>query len=141
MAPQTSFLNRVIWKSFETYSRKLVNDDGRKLQIYSGTILRDGREGMGPNKDIQVPEAFFKVVAVFKNKTETTPMGYIAVIMPNVTANGLDPMSENATACEEQRHGGSGTMARKWSSYVVPLAEVEAKSGLRFPFLQSVAAL
>ena len=50
-------------------------------------------------------------------------------------------MSENATACDEQKHGGSGSMARKWGSYVVPLAELEEKAGLTFPFLKNVAAL
>jgi endonuclease G, mitochondrial len=142
MAPQTAFLNRIIWKDLETYSRKLVTTDGRRLQIYAGTILRDGREGIGRNKDIQVPESFYKIVAVFKDQTTTTPMGYIAVIMPNVTSDGLDPVAEHTTACSEQRVIGKlGHLSRTWRDYVVPLSVIQAKASVDFPFLANVTPL
>ena len=141
MAPQTSFLNRIIWKDLEGHSRDLVKKDGRKLQIYAGSILRDGREGIGRNKDIQVPEAFYKIVEVFENDLSTKPMGYIAVVMPNVTADGLDPLAEHAAACDEQKHGGKGKQARNWEAYRVPLKDIETKAGVSFPALNDLKAL
>ena len=141
MAPQTSFLNRIIWKDLEGHSRDLVKNDGRKLQVYAGSILRDGREGIGPNKDIQVPESFYKVVAVYENDKATKPMGYIAVVMPNVTADGLDPLAEHAAACDEQKRGGKGKQARNWEAYRVPLKDIETKAGVSFPALADAQAL
>jgi DNA/RNA endonuclease G (NUC1) len=141
MAPQTSFLNRIIWKDLEGHSRDLVKNDGRKLQVYAGSILRDGREGIGPNKDIQVPDAFYKVIKVYETDHATKPMGYIAVVMPNVTADGLDPLAEHAAACDEQKRGGKGKQARNWEAYRVPLKDIEAKAGVSFPALADLKAL
>ncbi len=133
MAPQTSFLNRRIWKDLESYSRDLVSEEGRKLQVYAGPILRDGREGIGRQRDIQVPEAFYKVIAVYADDRAPSPMGYIAVIMPNVTADGLDPLANIDVACDEQQRGGTGKLSTKWEDYQVDLSEVEFKAGVRFP--------
>jgi endonuclease G, mitochondrial len=141
MAPQTAFLNRRIWADFESYSRDLVRDDGRKLQVYAGTILRDGREGIGRNKDIQVPEAFYKVVAVYEDDDAKKPMGYIAVVMPNVTSNGKDPLAYREESCAEQKSGGSGTLSKSWRNYKVSLKELERRAGISFPNLDQTRAL
>ena len=138
MAPQTSFLNRVIWKDLEEYSRELVKKQGRKLQIYAGSILRNGREGIGPNKEIQVPEAFYKVIEVYEDDEARSPMGYIAVIMPNVTADGLDPLAEKTIACQEQEKNGKGHLPKKWADYRVDLKDIEQKAGVSFPKLADV---
>lgn len=141
MAPQTSFLNRRIWKDLEEHSRDLVRKDGRKLQVYAGPILRDGREGIGRQKDIQVPEAFYKVIAVYDDDSATSPMGYIAVIMPNVTADGLDPLANIDVVCDEQKRGGTGKLSTKWEDYQVDLSEVESKAGVRFSQFERLRAL
>ena len=141
MAPQTSFLNRRIWKDLESHSRDLVKKDGRKLQVYAGPILRDGREGIGRQKDIKVPEAFYKVIAIYADDEEKAPMGYIAVIMPNVTSDGLDPLANIDVACEEQKHGGTGKLSTKWEDYQVDLSEVESKAGVKFSQFAGVKAL
>jgi endonuclease G len=141
MAPQTAFLNRRIWKDLEGYSRDLVKKDGRKLQVYAGSILRDGREGIGRAKDIQVPEAFYKVIGIYADDKRSDPMGYIAVIMPNVTADGSDPISEREKNCTEQKKGGSGSISTKWESYRVILKDIEIKTGVIFPQLAGVSAL
>jgi endonuclease G len=141
MAPQTAFLNRRPWKDLESYSRTLVKDGAGKLQIFAGPILRDGREGIGPRKDIQVPEAFFKVVAIYDNGA-AKPSRYVAAIMPNLTAAGLDPLAEKSANCDDQkRGGGKGKLSVKWQDYKTSLAEVESKTGLRFPGLGSATAL
>jgi len=141
MAPQSAFLNRRIWADLESYSRDLVRDEGRKLQVYAGTILRDGREGIGRNGDIQIPEAFYKVVVVYKDDDEKKPMGYIAVIMPNVTSHGRDPVANKDEACLEQQRGGSGSISTDWRDYKVSLIEIERKAGMAFPNLDSTQPL
>ena len=141
MAPQTAFLNRRIWADLETYSRELIRKDKRKLQVYAGTILRNGREGIGRNRDIQVPEAFYKVVAVYEDDEAKKPMAHIAVIMPNVTANGKDPVANREEACVEQQKGGSGSLSTNWRDYKVSLKDIEKKAGISFPSLQSTQAL
>lgn len=141
MAPQTAFLNRRIWADLESHSRDLVRNDGRKLQVYAGSILRDGREGIGRNKAIQIPEAFYKVVIVYQNDDAKKPMGYISVIMPNVTSNGRDPLAYNDEACHEQKRGGSGSLSSNWESYKVSLQEIEKRAGVSFPQLDHLRAL
>ena len=141
MAPQTAFLNRRIWADFESFSRDLVRKEGRKLQVYAGTILRDGREKIGRNKDIEVPEAFYKIVMVYEDDAAKQPFGYIAVMMPNVTSNGRDPVANKDEACQEQKRGGSGSQSNSWKDYKVSLKEIERKAGIRFPQLQAARAM
>jgi endonuclease G len=135
MAPQTAFLNERIWAGLEKHTRKLVEEKGNKIQVYAGPIMKDGREGIGPNKDIQVAEAFFKVLAIYPNKAAKKPTSYIAVIMPNATSNGLDPVANKQVTCKEQDKGGTGSLSIEWESYQVKLKEIEQKAGISFPGL------
>ncbi len=148
MAPQTAFLNRRIWKDLEQHSRELVKTNGYKLQVFAGPILRDGREGIGPNKDIQVPEAFYKVIAIYDQKDDhhsdtnaASPKKYIAVVMPNVTADGLDPLAERTINCTEQKKGGKGKLSTHWEDYKVSLSDIESKAGVKFPQLAAASPL
>jgi DNA/RNA endonuclease G (NUC1) len=109
--------------------------------VYAGTILRDGREGIGRNGDIQIPEAFYKVVIVYKDDEAKKPMGYIAVIMPNVTSHGRDPVANKDEACQEQKSGGSGSISTNWRDYKVSLQEIERKAGMAFPILENARPL
>jgi endonuclease G len=135
MAPQTAFLNERIWAGLEKHTRKLVEEKGNKIQVYAGPIMKDGREGIGPNKDIQVAEAFFKVLAIYPNKAAKKPTSYIAVIMPNATSNGLDPVANKQVTCKEQDKGGTGSLSVEWESYQVKLKDIEQKAGISFPGL------
>lgn len=138
MAPQTAFLNERIWSGLEKHTRKLVEEKGHKIQVYAGPIMKDGREGIGPNKDIQVAEAFFKVLAIYPNKGAKKPTSYIAVIMPNVTSNGLDPVANKQVTCKEQDKGGTGSLSVEWESYQVKLRDIEQKAGIKFPGLSEL---
>jgi len=135
MAPQTSFLNKRIWADLEVDTRELVETKGHKLQIYAGPIMRDGREGVGPDKDIQVPEAFYKVIAIYKDKEAEKPSDYIAVIMGNVTSDGLDPLANREENCKEHEHGGTGRLSTSWKDYKVKLKEITRRAGVSFPIL------
>lgn len=141
IAPQSAFLNRRIWADLESYSRDLVRDEGRKLQVYAATILRDGREGIGRNGDILIPLAFYKVVVVYKDDDEKKTLGYTTVIMPNVTSHGRDPVSHKDEACQEPQRGGSGSISADWRDYKVSLREIEKKAGMAFPNLENTRQL
>lgn len=138
MAPQTAFLNERIWADLEKHTRKLVEEKGHKIQVYAGPIMKDGREGIGPNKDIQVPEAFFKVLLIYPNKAAKKPTNYIAVIMPNATSNGLDPIANRQVTCKEQDKGGTGKLSVEWERYQVKLKDIEQKAGVKFPDLDGI---
>lgn len=135
MAPQTAFLNERIWADLEKHTRKLVEEKDVKIQVYAGPIMKDGREGIGPDKDIQVPESFFKVLAIYPNKSAKKPTEYIAVIMPNATSNGLDPVANHEVTCKEQDKGGTGRLSTNWEDYRVKLKDIETKAGVSFPGL------
>ncbi len=49
---------------------------------------------------------FHKVIEVYEDDDAGKPIGYIAVIMPLVTADGLDPLAEKTIACQEQEKNG-----------------------------------
>lgn len=142
MAPQTAFLNRKIWADLESFSRDLVRNEGRKLQIYAGTILRDGREKIGRNRDIEVPESYYKVVAIYANDLAKKPMAHIAVMMPNVTSRGKDPLAYLEETCQEQKTSGSAaTISKSWRDYRVSLRQIEISAGVKFPHLERTEAL
>ncbi len=142
MAPQTAFLNRGIWKDLEEYGRAIVESNGYKLQSFAGGILRDGREGIGPNREIKVPTDFYKVIAVYDNEHAKIPFGYIAVIMPNLTADGLDPLANRESNCLEQEKGfNSIRLPQRWQSYVVTISDIEYRAGVSFPQLAGVKSL
>ena len=141
MAPQTMFLNRVIWRDFEQFNRDMVKNEHKKLQIFSGTILKRGREKIGRNKDIDVPASFFKISLVYENKAATKPRGYVAVIMPNVTVDGLDPLENHRKTCAEQKNFTTGKLPNKWGPYRKTIQEIETTAGLSFPKLAKVPEL
>ena len=136
MAPQTAFLNRGIWAEHEMYTRSLVKS-GKKVQVIAGPILQDGRERIGPDKDISVPKSFFRVLYIYEKETDKKPGRIEAIVMPNVTSSGSDPLAERQVACDESSGSyGSTVQSTDLKSYKVTLAEVEKQSGLEFPEVQ-----
>jgi len=81
---------------------------------------------------------FHKVIEVYEDDDAGKPMGYIAVIMPLVTADGLDPLAEKTIACQEQEKNGKGHLPKKWADYRVDLKDIEQKAGVSFPKLADV---
>lgn len=135
MAPQTAFLNRGIWAEHEIYTRQLVKS-GKKVQVVAGPILMDGREKIGPDKDIAVPKSFFRVLYIYAKESEQQPERIEAVVMPNVTSDGSDPLAKRQAACDESSGSyGSTGQSTDLKSYRVTLAEVEKLSGLDLPGL------
>lgn len=61
ISPQKAHFNRVIWKKYETYERKLLNKFD-SLQVYTGTILPKYFPKKLNNSAITIPKGFFKSI-------------------------------------------------------------------------------
>lgn len=132
MIPQTAYLNRVTWEHLEEHERDLVKAGG-SVYVFAGPVFGTNPPGIGPKGDIAVPAKNFKVIADAKGNV------LVAVVMPNVTSKGTDPVKDRAQACADSRH----EMLRRrpkggwtdWQAFETTVADIEAQSGLRFPFL------
>ena len=131
--PQTAFLNRVIWERLEAHSRYLLLERrGRRLWILTGPIFLPGpRKFIGPDKNIAVPDANFKIVVDLGKNSRSQPELVTAVVMPNVTSQGTNPVQDRSTTCDDQR-GTSltqvGVMSNDWKHYAVGLNEIEERA-------------
>ena len=137
MMPQTAYLNRVLWEHLESYERTLVRA-GKKLIIFSGGLNDIQLAPIGPNHDISVPSAYFKVIAELADGHE--PQVVVAVIMPNVTSGGIRGDDDREGLCadaqEKDLAGKAGSDAEDWRRYVTTLEEVERRAGMTWPFLR-----
>lgn len=97
--PQSPSMNRRTWYAFERYCEQLVREQGRTLYVVAGAIY--GANSYRLN-DMLIPIATYKAVIVCN---DTVPIDTVCMIMPN----------------EE--------LDADWKEYVVPLDEVEMRSG------------
>jgi len=103
MCPQNENLNNNTWRMLEERIHRWAKRDGQ-LVIYTGPIMSSRPKMVGKeNKNIAVPDAFFKVVYAPTKKRA------IAFIYPNEPCRG------------------------SYRNYAVSVAEVERRTGLRFP--------
>ena len=103
MCPQNRILNGGDWKELEEKCRDWANKYG-DIYIVCGPIYYNGKnETMGGNKEIWVPDAFYKVILCMEGTPKT-----IGFIYPNI-----------GTHCP-------------MSYYVLPVNDVEAKTGIDF---------
>lgn len=64
-----------VWYKLETHVRKeLVQKQGKTVHIFAGPVFHQNKtiEYIGPNKDIAVPHAFFKVLAYTDSSNQLT---------------------------------------------------------------------
>lgn len=136
--PQTAWLNRGVWEHLEHHSRELVRGTDSVLFIYAGPVYADGDERWtGLNHDIAVPTKNFKILVRGGDKPEVLA----AVMMPNVTSTGSDPLSDHEQACADQHQGTSFTAdesANDWQGYSMSVADIEKESDLDFSFIPGV---
>lgn len=138
--PQTAFLNRTIWKGLEFFERKMVRNTSRQILIITGVILDRYIRGIGPNNDIAVPTHNFKIIVpldIVKNQHDVlSSPDVIAVIMPNLTGKGTDPLLDKETLCAE--FDGKGInfeqliLPESWREYQNSVAEIQQRSGFFF---------
>lgn len=128
MIPQTAYLNRVTWEHLEAYERELVRG-GQDIYVIAGPIFGPSPEMIGPSHDIAVPAKDFKII------TDDTGHVLVAVIMPNVTSTGSDPITDHDQACADSKREKHGT-ADDWKRFITTVADIEGESGLSFSFLK-----
>jgi endonuclease G len=128
MVPQTTYLNSFIWESLEKFSRELVQK-GQVLYVIAGTIYSQQPKGIGPNRDIMVPIKNYKVVA--------DESGHViaAVVMPNTTSKGTDPIDDLDVTCSEFSHLGTIERTKKWSDFTTTKEQIEAEANVDLSFL------
>lgn len=145
MAPQTAYLNRVIWEHLEAYARTLEPDSSAApLYQIVGTVYPDQPAAIGPNHDIAVPSFSFKVIARLPRRSSRNPHAHpslvTAVMMPNVNSDGSDPIANNAKACNDAAASTSAPAsgdeaATDWQRYEVSVAQIEAAAHVDLSFL------
>ena len=146
MIPQTAYLNRVIWEHLEAYARSLVlQPSGGALYQFAGTVFSDHAAAIGPHQDIDVPTKNFKIIVQMPPSSHaqarpSMPRVLAAVMMPNRTSKGTDPVEDHSQACDDaQSFGAPGpgdAVAGDWRQYEVSLEQIEAEAHIDFSFLQ-----
>ncbi len=146
MLPQTAYLNRQPWRMLEEYTRSVVRSTGESLYVVAGPIYDGGTGFIGPNHDIPVPTKNFKIIVALPSNINPTAKPatrlIAAVIMPNLTSIGTDPVSDHEQACNDSANGGGGAAVdvsageSLWRRYEVSIEQVEQESGLSFAHLQ-----
>jgi endonuclease G len=142
MIPQTPFLNRVIWEHFETYTRDLVQSQGKTVFVVAGPIYDQDFGSIGPARDIPIPSKDFKIIFILdagqdaSSITQSTPS--IAVIMPNILKNGQIPQPYVANCGDTDSATGNQQLSNDdWKQYQTTIADVESKSGFSFGMPQA----
>ena len=138
--PQTAYTNRVIWEHLEVYERQLATNNFARLAIFSGPVFGTRPGMIGPQKNIPVPLANFKIIVPLEPDQPKLAAGgkITAVIMPNITSKQTDPMADTITACEESKSNvvdPNNGRADDWMQYSATVREIEQQTGLDFKSL------
>jgi len=132
MIPQTSYLNRVIWKNLENYTRSLVKNNGKKAYIIAGPIYDLDYGKIGPNKDIPIPSKNFKIIYFLNADQSVNDIKLdnpsISVIMPNVLQDGSSPLNNEQTCLKIVASQKPDEM--DWKKYETTIDEIEKESGI-----------
>ncbi len=132
MIPQTPYLNRVIWEHLEAHTRDLITQENKIVYIVAGPIYDENFGSIGPKADIPVPSKNFKMIVIldagqdFRSINSQTPT--IAVIMPNILANGANP-TDRALLCNYMTPDTVSTT--DWQKYASTVSDIESISGVR----------
>lgn len=135
MIPQTSYLNRGHWARLEDHTRDLIRGTGGKLIVYAGPIFKNSPGYIGRRDNIAVPSKNFKIIVKVPTNGHGAPQVLEAVIMPNTTSTGTDPIADRDQACADQDGTADISQQGTWKQHRTTVAAIEEESGLRFPFL------
>lgn len=138
MAPQTAYLNRVIWEHLESYTRNLIKQNNKTAFIITGPIYDQDFGKIGPNKDIKVPSKEFKIIYIVDaDKTiesidKSNPT--ISVIMPNTLKDGSKPIFTNG--CAQSTSGATETEEslatnNDWQQFQTNLSTIESQANIK----------
>jgi endonuclease G len=145
VSPQSAFLNRRTWLSFERFLRNLVLEQGKEVFIYAGSGGRVLGK-MGINRDIQVRAKNYKIAVIKPAGYDHNPknMRVIAVEFPNVTSTGSNPVSDVKQACYDSEHTMRVVDTNRqpyWRQFSTDVEAIEASSGLDYSFLYDIPTI
>ena len=134
MAPQTAYINRVIWAHLESYTRSLVVSKNKKIFVVTGPIYDENFGSIGPNHDISIPSKFFKVIYVLNQDQSAAEINAdtvsVAVIIPNLLQNGQRPFEDLQNLCSSSTYPPLQNLTNNdWQKYQTTISEVEKESG------------
>lgn len=137
MVPQTRYLNRVVWRNFENFARRLVTQEGKKVYVIAGPIYDKNFGRIGVHRNIPVPSKNFKVLIVLDKDQNINDVSdstqIIAVIMPNLLQSGKKPHEDIEELCTGKVTSFTAhPMSNDWHNYQTTLAEVEKQAGFKF---------
>ena len=147
MTPQSSYLNRRTWLSLERFARRLVEEQGKELSIYAGSVFGGSDSAIGPKKDIQVPKQNYKILVIKPaggGTSNTADFRLLVVSFDNLTSKGTDPLVDHEQACYDSEHYmrlSDQDRRDYWRQNISSLEAVEQASGISFPFLKGIQAL
>jgi endonuclease G len=137
MVPQTAWLNRVQWRHGENFERRLVRSENKTVYLIAGGIFGSPAHHIGPNSDIAVPDASYKIIVAIDNGAEFHPSNMIPMLvvkMPNVNSDGSDPFEYHDVTCEESksRYRMRDISDEHLDQFRTTLADIETLTGFRF---------
>jgi DNA/RNA endonuclease G (NUC1) len=121
------------------HERNLVTEKRPELFIVSGPLYEQDWGAIGPNEDIAVPTAFYKVILSKQVGSDPGVQNSelpLAVIVPNTLSNGQNPKENRDKLCEEftDENLGQGEGPRDdWKPYLTTIEEVERRAGIDIP--------
>jgi hypothetical protein len=120
--PQDAAMNQGDWEALENYAIALANKSGRAWTIAGPIFYPDRpveRIGRSETVGVAVPHALFKVLAIEVNgRVEARAFVF--------------RQDDEAIRHQYRRCSGTAQEAYDFSVYAVPMAEVEAQTGLHF---------
>ena len=141
MIPQAAYLNRVVWERVESYERSLVSrTGGSKVYVIAGGIYDQGSGAIGSRHDIAVPSKGFKIIVKSTPGQQSRVMA--AVILPNNTSAGTNPLTDRQTACSDSTGSfdmqGWGSDSSGWHQYDASVAQIENQANIDLSFIDNL---
>ena len=137
--PQTAFLNQRIWAGLEDQTRKWLKQGTYKnLWIVSGPVYEKTRHFIGPQQNIAIPSASYKLIYAWDEYAKDKPFLVKAVLVPNMLSNGTIAYEDQERLCIEAKSGGQVKgqpilKSIKFDDYQATVSAIESAAGIKLP--------
>lgn len=137
--PQTAFLNQRIWKGLEEQARTWIQEGKyQNLWILSGPVYEKTLHYMGPDNNIAIPSANYKVIFSWDEDSYQKPELVKAILVPNMNSQGKLAYNDKDRLCAESKSGGQvkGEPILKsvsFEDYKATVPAIEAAAHIQIP--------
>lgn len=143
VVPQTSFLNQRIWTGLESQTKKWLEQGTHKnLWIVSGPVYEKTKHYIGPEQNIAIPSASYKLIYSWDEFAKDKPLLVKAILVPNMLSNGKLAYEAKDRLCIEATSGGQVKgepilKSMKFDDYQATVQAIEAAAHIKLPALNS----